>query len=228
MAKKFTRRFAYGVALAAFIAVWIITFYNYSSRVFFQGTAYAGTAIIELHGVALDSNLMQRQVKVIMSPVVMGPASKKLGSVDFWKKLLSLPPGIGIEASELNSFLANEIWVTVVPDSTQIKIQSISPKAIESALMANCVADSYRDFMANNKNQIQVQIVDRAQPALQPWKNPDAAGTIFVGAVMATFYGAIASGLAILSVILLRKLMPVQIARSAPSNFTCTPIKPRY
>jgi capsular polysaccharide biosynthesis protein len=228
MANKLNRRFAYRIAIAAFLAVWIVTFFHYSYDVFFPGTSYVGTAIIELNGMALNSDSMKRQIQVIRSPVILGPVIEKLGAVHFWRKLLSVPPNIGLEESDLTNFLASELLVNMVPDSTKIKIQCCTPRSSESALMANCMADTYLDYMAKSQNQIQVQIVDRAQPSLQLWKVPDAGFIVAVSMVLGTFYGAIASGLAILSMIFLRKAMPVPTAIPVPSNFTCAPIKPKY
>jgi capsular polysaccharide biosynthesis protein len=146
----------------------------------------------------------------------------------YWVESSGLPFGFQIKTPELWEMLKNQLNVTVVYSSPLIKIESYSEKATEAALIANGVAEAYRDFIMKNQKQIQVQIVDRAQPALQPWKEADGAALVGLAMVIATFYGAFASGAAILGMIFLRKLLAVKIAGPVASNFTRAPIKQRY
>jgi capsular polysaccharide biosynthesis protein len=228
MAAKFIRRFAYRVALAAFIAVWIITFAIRTYRVFFPPTCYESTALIKLEGATSNQDLMQRQVEVIRSPAILNPVIEQLNLNKFWVECSGLPFGFQMKTPELLEILTNQLNVTVVYSSPLIKIESYSEKATESALIANGVAEAYRSFIVKNQKQIQVQIVDRAQPALQPWKEADGAALVGLAMVIATFYGAFASGAAILGMIFLRKLLAVKIASPVASNLTGAPIKPKY
>jgi capsular polysaccharide biosynthesis protein len=228
MAATFIRRFAYRVALTAFIAVWIITFAIRTYDVFFRPTCYESMALIKLEGATSNQDLMQRQVEVIRSPAILNPVIEQLDLNKFWVECFGLPFGFQIKTPELWEMLTNQLNVTVVYSSPLIKIESYSEKAAEAALIANGVAESYRNFMVKNQKQIQVQIVDRAQPALQPWKQADGAALVGLAMVIATFYGAFASGAAILGMIFLRKLLAVKIAGPVASNFTGAPIKPKY
>jgi capsular polysaccharide biosynthesis protein len=162
----FIRRFAYRVALTAFIAVWIITFAIRTYPVFFRPTCYKSTALIKLEGATSNLDLMQRQVEVICSPAILNPVIEQLDLNKFWVECFGLPFGFQIKTPELWEILKNQLNVTVVYSSPLIKIESYSEKATEAALIANGVAEAYRNFMVKNQKQIQVQIVDRAQPAL--------------------------------------------------------------
>jgi capsular polysaccharide biosynthesis protein len=140
-----------------------------------------------------NQDLMQRQVEVIRSPAILNPVIEQLDLNKFWVECFGLPFGFQIKTPELWEMLKNQLNVTVVYSSPLIKIESYSEKAAEAALIANGVAEAYRNFMVKNQKQIQVQIVDRAQPALQPWKQAD---------------GAFASGAAILGMIFYENCLP--------------------
>jgi capsular polysaccharide biosynthesis protein len=228
MALKFIRRFAYRVALAAFVAVWTICFAIRTYPTFFPPTCYLSTAVIELHGAGANPDLMQKQVEIIRSSAILNPVIEKLDLNKFWVQYLGLPSGFMLKQSEILEILTNQLNVVAVTASTQIKIEDYSEKPNESALIANGVAETYRDFMAEKQSLIQVQIVDRAQPALHPWMQSELPLLVADGMTFATLCGAVAAVLAICGMMLLRKILAIQIARPVVSNFTGPRIFQKY
>jgi capsular polysaccharide biosynthesis protein len=228
MTVKFLKPFAYRLALAAFVAVWMISFAIETFPTFFPPKVYFSTAIIELEGIATNQALMQKQVEIIRSPVILKPVIEKLDLNKFWVQQSGLPSDFHLKTSELLEFFTNQLIVTVVSASTQIKIDSYSGNAAECALIANCVADTYRDVAA--EDQIHVQIVGRAEPAVQPWK-PGAATYGYVAvsaAALATICGVVAAVLAIFGMIFLRKFIAAQITNPVKPKHTLTPVTPKY
>ena len=206
----------------AFIAVWIICFFYLTLTKFFPpGTAYSSSARIQL---AAEN---QNELKLVHSPEVLKSVMGKLDLMNVWLRRWGVPEG-KLENVEPWQVLSGQIALFPVKNSNppQTDITSFSENANETALIANCVAETFRDLEQQKK--IDVRIVERAQPALKPWKQPRPFMLGALDIAYTTFYAAIWWVLVVLAWPPFKKFVAFQFASPVASKFTAAPIKQKY
>jgi capsular polysaccharide biosynthesis protein len=229
LASKLFGLFACRTALIAFIAVWILSFVFLTFSKFFPlVSVYSSTARIKLEGSATNLIRLQNQLNFIRSPSVLKSVVVKLDLEKTWVHRWKLPEGFKFTNPEPWQMLSDQMFMSPVKNSALVDITCFSEIPHEADLIVNCMAETFRDFMAENPRQIQIQIVDRALPSLQPWKQPHATALLAIDMAFTTFFAAIGSVLAVLGRYLLRKFLALKISSPVVSNHTFERITSKY
>lgn len=163
--------------------------------------AYVSAASIQLESPKTDSNpnSISIEAQVILSREVLTQVVNRLNLNEVWGRRYFNDELI--KTDESLKILISRLSVSPIRNTTLIGINSYSDNPREAALIANAVADAYQSFKNKKQQQVEsvgsVQIVDRAQPPLRPFK-PNRPLNIALGALLGSFLGAVSALLAVL------------------------------
>ena len=113
-----------------------------------------------------DPQLIKTECEVIRSDDILRPVIEGLDLNKQWGKRYH--EGYPLKTSETRVFLKRRIDVRSIPDTWFIEIRAHSEQAGEAALLANNLAETYRDHLlksAQGPTAIQAEFLDHAVPA---------------------------------------------------------------
>ena len=134
-----------------------------------------------------DQRFMRTECEVIQSEEILGPVIQDLALNLRWAGPLAQGPQL--KTAETLSLLKSRMRVWPVSDTSLIAIQIFSEEADEAAELANAIAQSYIDNGTLGRSQ--VEIVDRALPALRPIR-PNKPLNLVVGMLLGLVLGTAA------------------------------------
>ena len=187
---KFFRLLANRLTLTVFIATFVIGFCaEFFPAIFgIKKNIYTSNARIQMQA------KNQGELRLITSQEFLKSVVSDLDLTQIWSRRRGLKEGKEITKYEACQVLSGRLLLLPVKNSNppQTDIYCDADTAREAALIANTVAESFRDL--ERQKGIQVLIVDRASPMLQPTKQHISSFGIRMGKALcwATLYGAIA------------------------------------
>lgn len=154
---------------------------------------------------APDPFFTPTEAKVIQSEIVLTPVVEKLNLAAEWGKRYA--GGAPLKPSDAIEFLRKSLQVRPVGKSAVIEIQVFSPKPEEAALIANAIAESYRDFRLKSNPEVGSNqpvdmqalvypapaILEHATPNANPVR-PNKPLNIALGVIVGTVLGALVAG----------------------------------
>jgi len=195
-----------------FITVFLITVVISVAITFIMPESYASTCRIQVENesvasksnTAFDPYLVQTELEVIRSQVVLEPAIARLNlNVEWGKKYFN---GEVLKSTETLQIIKGRLSLVPVGNTKLIAITVYDEDRQEAAQIANAVAESYQEYSAEKSkaaqlsgqpksaDSVSVQIIDRALPANAPSK-PNKPLNIALGMVAGIVLGGAAAAL---------------------------------
>jgi serine/threonine protein kinase/capsular polysaccharide biosynthesis protein len=137
---------------------------------------------------AYDRQFIQTECQVIQSEQILGPVIRNLSLSQRWAR--QLPHTQRNRTADTLALLKTRVYVRPVWDTSVIAIHAYAERPDEAAKLANAIAESYRDH--NAEGPLQVEIVDRASPTLNPVR-PNKPLNLTLGAVLGVVLGTASS-----------------------------------
>jgi capsular polysaccharide biosynthesis protein len=142
---------------------------------------------------ASAASVVFTEAEVIASEVVLKSAAEKLELPQLWGRRYN--NGEPLKMVDTLALLRARLTVQAVPQTSIIRVGVYSEKPDEAAEISNAVVDAYANSIAAGTNGGQIQVLDRATPALRP-SRPNKPLNISLGALVGMFLGVIGGGLA--------------------------------
>ncbi len=136
-----------------------------------------------------DLALAKTESAVINSEVVLRKAIGDLDLNNAWGKKYF--HGETLKTWETLDILKGRIIVLPLPDTTLMEIRVYDDNPIDAAATANGIAQAYAGYVATNRVELAVQIIDSAYPAKTPVR-PNKSLNYFFGGVTGVFLGLLA------------------------------------
>ena len=182
-----------GVSLGVIILATTITF--------LMPESYVGIARVELAGASpqkYDPYLVQTELEVIESSVVLKPVADSLNLGGRWKKMFSAA-GRTLPDDEVVELMKQQLTLQPVRNTSIIEVQFYSQSPKEAAEIANKISEVYCAMPPGHRGEI----IDRATVPMQPIR-PNRPLNLFIGVVMGSGIG-IFTGVAVGLVAFLRR-----------------------
>ncbi len=134
-----------------------------------------------------DPYLVQTEFEVMQSEEILGPVIEKLDLDREWGKRYG--NGKPLKPSETMALLRSRIDLRPIRNTSIIAIRVFGERPDEAALIANTIAEVYRDH--SNPNRLQVEIIDRAVPGIRPVR-PNKPLNLAIGILLGLVLGTMA------------------------------------
>ncbi len=140
-----------------------------------------------------DPFLIQTELEVLQSDVVLGKVIEHLGLNKEWGKIYAR--GEQLRPNEALGLLKARLELHPVRNASVIEIHAYSERAEEAAAIANEIAHVYQDRYEHPESPmpdsrvLRVEIIDRAFPAWRPMR-PNKPANLAVGALAGLLLGA--------------------------------------
>lgn len=157
-----------------------------------------------------DIALAKTESGVINSEVVLRKAIHDLDLNNAWGKKYF--HGETLKTWETLDILKGRIIVRPIPDTTLMEIRVYDDNPIDAAATANGVAQAYAGYVATNRVELEVQIIDSAYPAKNPVR-PNKSLNYFFGVVTGVFLGLLA-GTGVALIVFLKNRKALQISEN--------------
>jgi uncharacterized protein involved in exopolysaccharide biosynthesis len=171
-----------GVGFTVFLAVFLLVVITTTLVTFILPETYASVARIRLDLPTTpqnadtnaaptfpgfyDSHLLQTEFEVIQSEIVLRRVIENLDLNVAWGKQYA--GGETLKTTESLELLKTRLDLRPVRGTSLVQIRVFSENPTESAELANAVAESYGQYLAESGCGVRVEIVDRAHPPLRP------------------------------------------------------------
>ena len=192
---------------STFSVVFLITMIICTAVTFILPESYSSTARIKVDATTTnyDPYFIQTEFEIIQSQVVLERVIKKLNLNEIWgKKYFN---GEMLKTKESLQILKGRLSLVPVRGTKLVAITVFSDDRHEAAILANAVAEAYRDFSTEQQKASAakaadarviadppVLITDLAEPASRPCK-PNKPLNLALGAFAGVVLGSIAAGL---------------------------------
>jgi capsular polysaccharide biosynthesis protein len=194
-----TSRIPLGIFLGVFIFVFTLVFGISIITTSLSPKSYRGAARVEVtykstgsgRKTFYDSTLAQTECEAIKSELVMRRVIDDLNLDEAWGKKF----GVGtLKTWESLKLLEGITSIHPVPNTTLIEIDVFDDSPDDAATLANSIAKIYTSYIANNNQELEVQIIDSAYADKIPVR-PNKPLNYFLGIVTGIFLGLLAGGL---------------------------------
>jgi capsular polysaccharide biosynthesis protein len=203
------------VFLAVFIAVFFLVVVATTAITFTLPDTYASTARVLVRqeltqikggGESLapavgryDPYFIQTQFELLQSQAILGTVIDNLNLNSVWGKRFA--GGGTLKTSESLTLLKARLDLHPVRNTSLIEIRAYTESAAEAAMLANAIAQTYRDWAQSRK--LGVEIVDTAYPGWRPVR-PNKPANIFFGVVGGIILASLAGGVMAVMTVLFR------------------------
>jgi len=136
---------------------------------------------------AYDPYLIQTEFEVMQSEKILGPVIKALDLDQAWGKRYG--GGAPLKPAETMTLLKSRMDLRPVRNASLIAINVYGEQPEEAARIANEIAQVYQE--QTNPGTFQVEIVDRASPALRPYR-PNKPLNLAIGVLLGLVLGTAA------------------------------------
>jgi uncharacterized protein involved in exopolysaccharide biosynthesis len=161
-----------------------------------------------------DPHFLQTEFEMIQSTAVLGRVVEKLNLDVEWGKKYN--GGTTLKTAETIEFLKKRLDLCPVRTTSLIEIRVFSEDGREAARLANAVAEAYRDYRLERRQQVSVganaawavstEIVAPAVPSLTP-ALPNKPRNIALGAVAGILLASVAGAISAFITFQIRKRM---------------------
>lgn len=195
------QKFPVNFTVIVFASVFIVWVLVVVSNTVMRPDSYVSTVRLAIQpAAATDAGFLKAEAQVILSKNVLTEVVKQLNLNDVWGRRYF--NGERLKTEESLQILVGRLGVSPIRNTTLIGINSYNDDPNEAAIVANSVAEVYQNFK-NGNHQLagaggQVEIVDRAQPPLRPFK-PNRPLWLIIAVVSGIFCGAVVAFLAVLA-----------------------------
>lgn len=134
-----------------------------------------------------DSHLLRTEFEVIQAEIVLRRVIENLNLNAAWGKRYA--GGEKLKTTESLELLKARLDLRPVRGTSLVQIRTHSESPSEAAELANAVAESYGQYLAESGRGFRAEIVDRAHPPLRPAR-PNKMLNLSLGVAVGLVFGA--------------------------------------
>ena len=179
------------VFLIVFITATVVTYllpkaYVSAGRIRLDLEPSVQTASTNTSPATIDPYLLQTEMEVIRSEVILGKVVETLDLSGEWGKKYA--HGSRLHSSESLELLRARLEVRPVRNTSLLEIRVFSDNPVETARIASAVIDSYARYEAIRARGIRVEVLDAPRPPVEP-VHPNVPVNLVLGAVVGIVLG---------------------------------------